>query len=90
MEAMIIVGLCLGSFLKGQDHNYNEMSLRKFIDYVPDVANFISGRRISMNGEEKSLLRDQSKLLFTMWNIKEKTWNGLREDQGLFVHPQYY
>jgi len=67
MEAMIIVGLCLGSFSHGQTH---DMSLQMFIEKIDSISRFIGGRRQAMLPNAKSSLRDQSKIYLTNnWKI---------------------
>ena len=72
MEAMIIVGLCLGSFVKGPGH---DMSFPRFIDHINVIRKFVLGRRKAMDLVAKSSLRDQSRIYLSNWNIKDKTYN---------------
>jgi len=66
MEAMIIVGLCLGSFSKGRTH---DMPLRMFIENIDPISRFIAGRRKAMSPNANNSLWDQSKIYITNnWN----------------------
>jgi len=84
MEAMIIVGLCLGSFVKGPDH---ELSLKTFIKHVTAVTPIITEKRNSMRADTQFFLRGQRVTLFELWNIEMKSWNGRRTEDGKFL-PQ--
>ena len=83
MEAMIIVGLCIGSFVKGPDH---ELTMKSFIKHVTAIAPLLKERRNSIRADTQFFLRGQRENLFVLWNIKAKTWNGRRTEDGRFSH----
>jgi len=81
MEAMMIVGLCLGSFVKGPDH---ELPMKTLIKHVTAVSPIIQERRKSMRADTQFFLRGQRESLFAAWSIRMKTWNGSRTEDGRF------
>jgi hypothetical protein len=81
MEAMIIVGLCLGSFVKGPDH---DLPMKTFIKHVAALAPIIKERRKSMRADTQFFLCRQRETLFALWSIEMKTWNARRTDDGKF------
>ena len=81
MEAMIIVGLCLGSFVRGPDH---ELSFKTFIKHVAAVAPLIKERRKMIRADRQFYLSHTRETLFEMWNIKSKTWTESRSEDGKF------
>jgi hypothetical protein len=81
MEAMIIVGLCLGSFVKGPDH---ELAMKTFIKHVTAIAPLIEERRKLIRGDTIFFLAHSRETLFELWDIKSKTWNGSRMENGRF------
>jgi len=83
MEAMLIVGLSLGSFVKGPD---NELTMKTFIKHVTAVTPIIKERRKAIRPDTQFFFNHSRENLFVSWGIKLRTWNERRTEDGKFSH----
>jgi hypothetical protein len=82
MEAMVIIGLSFGPFVKGETHR---LTMDTFIKYVNELEPIIRKRRDSLHSTVKAFLKDQRKILFASWNGEMlRLISAEREGNGRF------
>ena len=74
MEAMVLIGLSFGPFVKGWSQ---KLTMDTFIKYVSVLEPVVNNRRVALHSSTRLFLKQQRVELFSFWEVERSVFGIL-------------